>query len=388
MNLAPYLRARAPGSATASATASSSTRPSTTACGARSRTATWAPTPSASRSATTSAARTRTRSRSTSHQKAIAAIDAGRFDAEMAPVDVRDAKGRETIVERRRGPAPRLDRWRRSARLKPAFALPERRGPRRRDDRDASRPATRPGITDGAAATVVASERAVERLGLTPAGPDRRLRPGRGRAEVAVPRPDRGRPPAARPDRAADRGVRPHRDQRGVRRPDARRRPRARLRLGQGQRQRRRDRARPSDRRERGADRRDAPPRAAAGARAATASRRCASAAAARVAMALRARLTRRGRRAGLRLAAMTETAVETPDLPPLHRRRVGATRRRGATFESRNPADTRDVVGRFQQGTAADVAMAVRAAETRLPDVAPDAGPEARRDPVRASAR
>jgi acyl-CoA reductase-like NAD-dependent aldehyde dehydrogenase len=35
-----------------------------------------------------------------------------------------------------------------------------------------------------------------------------------------------------------------------------------------------------------------------------------------------------------------------------------------GETFESRNPADTRDVVGRFQQGTAADVARAIRAAE------------------------
>jgi acyl-CoA reductase-like NAD-dependent aldehyde dehydrogenase len=35
-----------------------------------------------------------------------------------------------------------------------------------------------------------------------------------------------------------------------------------------------------------------------------------------------------------------------------------------GRTFESRNPADTRDVIGRFQAGTAADVAMAVRAAE------------------------
>ena len=32
-------------------------------------------------------------------------------------------------------------------------------------------------------------------------------------------------------------------------------------------------------------------------------------------------------------------------------------------TFESRNPADTRDIVGRFQQGTAADVAMAIKAA-------------------------
>ncbi|HET9458112.1 MAG TPA: aldehyde dehydrogenase family protein [Candidatus Limnocylindrales bacterium] len=39
-----------------------------------------------------------------------------------------------------------------------------------------------------------------------------------------------------------------------------------------------------------------------------------------------------------------------------------------GATFESRNPADAREVVGRFQQGTAADVAMAIRAAETALP--------------------
>jgi acyl-CoA reductase-like NAD-dependent aldehyde dehydrogenase len=46
-----------------------------------------------------------------------------------------------------------------------------------------------------------------------------------------------------------------------------------------------------------------------------------------------------------------------------------------GATFESVNPADTRDVVGRFQQGTAADVAMAVKAAET--------AGPMWRRTPA-----
>jgi aldehyde dehydrogenase (NAD+) len=35
-----------------------------------------------------------------------------------------------------------------------------------------------------------------------------------------------------------------------------------------------------------------------------------------------------------------------------------------GRTFESVNPADTRDVVGRFQAGTAADVAMAIRAAD------------------------
>jgi acyl-CoA reductase-like NAD-dependent aldehyde dehydrogenase len=35
-----------------------------------------------------------------------------------------------------------------------------------------------------------------------------------------------------------------------------------------------------------------------------------------------------------------------------------------GESFESRNPADDRDIIGRFQQGAAADVARAVRAAE------------------------
>src|SRR5215218_8825784 len=39
-----------------------------------------------------------------------------------------------------------------------------------------------------------------------------------------------------------------------------------------------------------------------------------------------------------------------------------------GETFESVNPADTRDVVGRFQAGSAADVAMAIRAAEMATP--------------------
>ena len=39
-----------------------------------------------------------------------------------------------------------------------------------------------------------------------------------------------------------------------------------------------------------------------------------------------------------------------------------------GETFESRNPADRRDLVGRFQQGTKADTAMAIKAAETAFP--------------------
>src|SRR2546429_7373752 len=35
-----------------------------------------------------------------------------------------------------------------------------------------------------------------------------------------------------------------------------------------------------------------------------------------------------------------------------------------GHTFESRNPADTRDLIGHFQSGTPADVARAIRAAD------------------------
>src|SRR6186713_454072 len=63
----------------------------------------------------------------------------------------------------------------------------------------------------------------------------------------------------------------------------------------------------------------------------------------------------------------MTETAVETPTF----RHFIAGEwcdSTSGATFESRNPADTRDVVGRFQQGSAADVAMAIRAAEMATP--------------------
>jgi acetyl-CoA C-acetyltransferase len=101
-----------------------------------------------------------------SHQKAIAAIDAGRFDAELVPVTVRDAKGRETIVTT--DESPRRDSTIEAlATLKPAFALPDG------DDRGDATIGTvtagnAPGITDGAAATVVASERVVERLGLKP----------------------------------------------------------------------------------------------------------------------------------------------------------------------------------------------------------------------------
>src|SRR3954454_6366107 len=70
----------------------------------------------------------------------------------------------------------------------------------------------------------------------------------------------------------------------------------------------------------------------------------------------------------------MTETAVETQTFRHfIAGEWVDSTS--GATFETRNPADTRDVVGRFQQGTKADVAMAIKAAET--------AGPMWRRTPA-----
>ena len=71
----------------------------------------------------------------------------------------------------------------------------------------------------------------------------------------------------------------------------------------------------------------------------------------------------------------MTDTATHRPSgkigEPPTHCHFIAGEwveSNGGGTFESLNPADTRDVVGRLQQGTAADVAMAVRAAETAFP--------------------
>src|SRR6476469_3188197 len=101
-----------------------------------------------------------------SHRRAVDAIDAGRFDAEMAPVTIRDAKGRETVVSV--DESPRRDTTVEAlARLAPVFALPD--GEDRGDATVGTVTAgNAPGITDGAAATVVVSERAVERYGLTP----------------------------------------------------------------------------------------------------------------------------------------------------------------------------------------------------------------------------
>jgi acetyl-CoA C-acetyltransferase len=101
-----------------------------------------------------------------SHERAIAAQDAGRFAAELAAVTVRDVKGRETVVAADEGPR-RDSTLEALARLKPAFDLPT--GEDRGDATVGTVTAgNAPGITDGAAATIVASERAVERFGLRP----------------------------------------------------------------------------------------------------------------------------------------------------------------------------------------------------------------------------
>ena len=100
-----------------------------------------------------------------SHRKAVAAIDEGRFDDEMAAVPLpakRGAEQRSVDIDE----GPRRDTSLEAlARLRPVFDLPA--------DAESSAVVTvtagnAPGITDGAAATVVASERAVERLGLQP----------------------------------------------------------------------------------------------------------------------------------------------------------------------------------------------------------------------------
>ena len=100
-----------------------------------------------------------------SHRRAVAAQDAGRFDDEMAPVTIQ-GRGGDVVVAADEG--PRRDTSAEAlAKLKPVFDLPtgEDRG-----DADAGTvtAGNSPGITDGAAATVVASERAVEKLGLKP----------------------------------------------------------------------------------------------------------------------------------------------------------------------------------------------------------------------------
>ena len=145
------------------------------------------------------------RVRARSHRRAVAAQDAGRFDAEMAPVTVRDAKGRETHRRRptrARGATPR-------SRPSPASRRPST-CPRARIAADATvgtvTAGNAPGITDGAAAIVVASERAVEAHGLPPLARIVGYAQAEVAPEVAVPRPGPGRPRAWSGGRASPLG--------------------------------------------------------------------------------------------------------------------------------------------------------------------------------------
>jgi len=91
-----------------------------------------------------------------SHRKAIAAIDAGKFKNEIVPVEIKDAKGRATLVDTDEGPR-RDTSLEALAKLKPAF---------KNDGRVTAGNA--PGMNDGAAALVVMSRATADRLGVKP----------------------------------------------------------------------------------------------------------------------------------------------------------------------------------------------------------------------------
>ena len=102
-----------------------------------------------------------------SHRNAIAATDSGRFADELVPVPIRRGK-EDVLFDADEGPR-RDSSIEALARLKPVFALPDPEPESQSGMPDGTVTAgNSPGITDGAAATVVASERAVERLGLKP----------------------------------------------------------------------------------------------------------------------------------------------------------------------------------------------------------------------------
>ncbi len=91
-----------------------------------------------------------------SHQKAVAALDAGKFQAEIVPVTVKDRKGQTTLVTE--DEAPRRDTSLEAlTKLKPVFQA---------DGRVTAGNA--PGLNDAAAAVVVASQSVAQAIGVTP----------------------------------------------------------------------------------------------------------------------------------------------------------------------------------------------------------------------------
>ncbi len=91
-----------------------------------------------------------------SHQKAIAAADAGRFKAEIVPVEITSKKGQAGVLDIDEGPR-RDTSLELLSELKPAF----------KDDGTVTA-GNAPSLNDGAAATVVASRAYAEKNGLKP----------------------------------------------------------------------------------------------------------------------------------------------------------------------------------------------------------------------------
>ena len=91
-----------------------------------------------------------------SHQKAIAAIDGGRFKDEIVPVEIKGRKGEVTVFDTDEGPR-RDTSLQALAKLPPAF-LPEGR----------ITAGNAPGLNDGAAAVVVTSRAYADKIGAKP----------------------------------------------------------------------------------------------------------------------------------------------------------------------------------------------------------------------------
>ncbi|WP_237189391.1 thiolase family protein [Rothia nasimurium] len=91
-----------------------------------------------------------------SHERAIAAIEAGHFKDEIVPVIVRDRKGRETVVDTDEGPRPGTT-TEVLAGLRPVVA-----------GGSVVTAGNSSTLNDGASAIIVASEEAVKKYGLTP----------------------------------------------------------------------------------------------------------------------------------------------------------------------------------------------------------------------------
>ncbi len=91
-----------------------------------------------------------------SHRKALAAIEAGKFKAEIAPVSIPQKKGEPILFDR--DECPRADTsLEKLAKLRPAF-----------EEGGTVTAGNSPGITDGAAAVVLMSRDRADKLGLTP----------------------------------------------------------------------------------------------------------------------------------------------------------------------------------------------------------------------------